>query len=468
MEDVAKVEEWKLELPGVIVEVEPQRAYPTSRFAAHLLGYVREASDEQMKQGRYRRGELVGQTGLERLLDEFLRGRDGGERIEVDAMGRPIRIVQQTEPHPGAEVVTTIDRRVQEAAEKAMEGKAGAVVVMDPRNGDVLALVSTPAFPIDAFTGNIDRAAWVRLVQDPLHPLLNRANQAQYPPGSVFKIILMAAGLQEGSITPMDRVHCPGHFEYGGRTWKDWKKEGHGSVDLRRGIAQSCDVYFYQQGLKIGAAAIAKYAKAFGLGAVTGIDLGTEKAGLIPEPKPRVKGDKKSRAWTGGDTLNMSIGQGAVLVTPMQVARMMAAVANGGVLWKPRLVQRIERPEQGVVFRDPGQVNGHIELSPVVWALIREGLWAVVNDWGTGGQAKIPGLDVAGKTGTAQIIANSKSERGEDHAWFAAFAPVKEPQAVVVVLVERGGHGGDAAAPIARKIFNAIFYEKVAIGGLRG
>jgi penicillin-binding protein 2 len=468
MEDVAKVEEWKLELPGVIVEVEPQRAYPTSRFAAHLLGYVREASDEQMKQGRYRRGELVGQTGLERLLDEFLRGRDGGERIEVDAMGRAIRIVTQTEPHPGAQVVTTIDRRIQEVAEKAMEGKAGAVVVMDPRNGDVLALVSTPAFPIDAFTGNIDRSAWVRLVQDPLHPLLNRASQAQYPPGSVFKIVLMAAGLQEGSITPMDRIHCPGHFDYGGRTWKDWKKEGHGTVDLRRGIAQSCDVYFYQQGLKIGGTAIAKYAKAFGLGATTGMELGTEKPGLIPEPKPRIKGDKKSRPWTGGDTLNMSIGQGAVLVTPMQVARMMTAVANGGVLWKPRLVQRIERPEQGVVFRDPGQVNGHIELSPVVWALIHDGLWAVVNEWGTGGAAKIAGLDIAGKTGTAQIIANSKSEKGEDHAWFAAFAPVKDPQAVVVVLVERGGHGGEAAAPIARKIFNAIFYEKVAVAGFPG
>jgi penicillin-binding protein 2 len=466
MEDVAKVEEWKLELPGVIVEVEPQRAYPTSRFAAHLLGYVREASDEQMKQGRYRRGELVGQTGLERLLDEFLRGRDGGERIEVDAMGRPIRIVQQTEPHPGAEVVTTIDRRIQEVAEKAMEGKAGAVVVMDPRNGDVLALVSTPAFPIDAFTGNIDRNAWIRLVQDPQHPLLNRASQALYPPGSVFKIILMAAGLQEGSITPMDRVQCPGHFEYGGRTWKDWKKEGHGTVDLRRAIAQSCDVYFYSQGLKIGGTAIAKYAKAFGLGSATGIDLGTERVGLIPEPRPRK--DRRVRPWTGGDTLNMSIGQGAVLVTPMQIARMMSAVANGGVLWKPRLVQRIERPEQGVVFRDPGQVNGHVELSPVVWALIRDGLWAVVNEWGTGAAAKIPGLDVAGKTGTAQTVANSKSDRGEDHAWFAAFAPAKDPQAVVVVLVERGGHGGEAAAPIARKILNAIFFEKVAAAALPG
>jgi penicillin-binding protein 2 len=466
MEDVAKVEEWKLELPGVIVEVEPQRAYPTSRFAAHLLGYVREANDEQMRQGRYRRGELVGQTGLERLLDEFLRGRDGGERIEVDAMGRPIRLIQQTEPHPGAEVVTTIDRRIQEIAEKEMEGKAGAVVVMDPRNGDVLALVSTPAFPVDAFTGNIDRTTWLKLIQDPAHPMLNRASQAQYPPGSVFKIILMAAGLQEGTITPVDRVSCSGSFDYGGRTWKDWKKEGHGSVDLRRGIAQSCDVYFYQQGLKIGAAAIARYAKAFGFAGPTGFELGTEKFGLIPEPRPRR--DRKTRAWTGGDTLNMSIGQGAVLVTPMQVARMMSAVANGGVLWKPRLVQRIERPEQGVVFRDPGQVNGHVELSPVVWALIRDGLWEVVNGHGTGGRARIPGLDIAGKTGTAQTIANSKSERGEDHAWFAAFAPAKDPQAVVVVLVERGGHGGDAAAPIARKIFNAIFLEKVAMAGAGG
>ena len=463
MEDVAKVEEWKLELPGVIVEVEPQRAYPTSRFAAHLLGYVREASDEQMKQGRYRRGELVGQTGLERLLDEFLRGRDGGERIEVDAMGRPIRLIQQTEPHPGAEVVTTIDRRIQELAEREMEGKAGSVVVMDPRNGDVIAMVSTPAFPIDQFTGNIDRAAWVKLIQDPSHPMLNRSSQAQYPPGSVFKIVLMAAGLQEGTFTPVDRVSCSGSYTFGDRTWKDWKKEGHGTVDMRRAIAQSCDVYFYQQGLKIGGAAIAKYAKAFGFAAPTGFELGTERFGLIPEPKPRK--DKKSRPWTGGDTLNMSIGQGAVLVTPLQVARMMSAVANGGVLWKPRLVQRIERPEQGVVFRDPGQVNGHVELSPVVWALIRDGLWEVVNGHGTGGAARIPGLDVAGKTGTAQIIANSKSERGEDHAWFAAFAPAKDPQAVVVVIVERGGHGGDAAAPIARKIFNAIFMEKVAMAG---
>jgi penicillin-binding protein 2 len=462
LEDVAKVEEWKLELPGVIAEVEPQRVYPTSRFAAHLLGYVREASDEQLRQGRYRRGEMVGQSGLERLLDEYLRGKDGGERIEVDAMGRPVRLIQQAEPHPGAQVVTTVDRRIQEAAERAMEGHAGAVVVMDPRSGDVLAMVSTPAFEIDRFTGTIDRAAWLRVVQDQSFPLLNRAIQSQYAPGSVFKVVVAAAGLQEGSLTPGDRVHCNGEFHLGGVTFKDWKEGGHGLVDTYRAIAQSCNVFFYQAGLKIGGATIARYARAFGFGETTGIELGSEKFGLIPQPVARRRG------WPAGETVNMSIGQGPVLVTPMQVARFMAAVANGGVLWRPRLVQRVERPEKGVVYSDPGRVNGHVDLSPVVWEFLRRGLWAVVNDGGTGAAARIPGLEIAGKTGTAQMIAKSKAALGQDHAWFAAFAPVRDPEVVVVVLVERGGKGGQVAAPIARKVLNAIFFEKVAAVEVRG
>jgi penicillin-binding protein 2 len=461
LEDMAKIEEWKLELPGVIVEVEPQRTYPNSRFAAHLLGYVREASDEQLKGGRYRRGDMVGQSGLERLLDEFLRGRDGGERIEVDALGRPVRVVQHTDPHPGSQVITTIDRRVQEAAEQAMEGKAGAVVVMDPRSGDIRALVSTPAFEIDRFTATIDRAAWLRVVQDPEHPLLNRAIQSQYAPGSIFKIVVTAAGLQEATIAPMDRVYCNGEFHLGAWTFKDWKEGGHGSVDLQKALAQSCNIFYYQAGLKIGGAAITKYARAFGFGTATGVELGGEKLGLIPQPKGRRK------SWQGGDIVNMSIGQGQVLVTPMQVARFMAAVANGGVLWKPRLVERIERPDRGVLYSDPGQVAGHVELSPAVWAFLRQALWAVVND-GTGVGAKIPGIDIAGKTGTAQMISHSKAEKGQDHAWFAAFAPVRDPEVVVVVLVERGGKGGQVAAPIARRILNAIFFEKVAAAGLRG
>jgi len=466
MEEMQKVEEWKLELPGVIVEVEPQRVYPNSRFAAHLLGYVREASDDQLKQGRYRRGDMVGQSGLERLLDEFLRGKDGGERIEVDAMGRPMRLIQSTEPHPGAQVVTTVDRRIQEAAEKAMEGHAGAVVVMDPRNGDVLAMVSTPAFQIDRFTGSIDRESWLRVMKDPEFPMLNRTIQSQYAPGSVFKIVVAAAGLQEKTLTPADRTYCNGEFQLGTWTFKDWKREGHGTVDALDAMRHSCNVFFYQAGLKIGGAAITKYATAFGLGQPTGIDLGAEKFGLIPSPKSR--GRRGIAAFQAGDIINMSIGQGQVLVTPMQVARFMAAVANGGVLWKPRLVQRIERPERGVVWTDTGTVTGHVELNPAVWAFLRQSLWAVVNDNGTGAGARIPGLDIAGKTGTAQMIANSKAEKGQDHAWFASFAPVKDPEVVVVVLVERGGKGGQVAAPIARKIFNAIFLEKVAVAEIQG
>ncbi|MGH7277524.1 MAG: penicillin-binding protein 2, partial [Candidatus Rokuibacteriota bacterium] len=448
---------------GVIVEVEPQRAYSSSRFAAHLLGYVREANDEQMKQGRYRRGELVGQTGLERLLDDFLRGKDGGEQIEVDAMGRQVRLIEQTEPNGGAHVVTTVDRRIQEAAESAMEGHPGAVVVMDPRNGDVLALVSTPAFAIDRFTGTIDPKAWRRVVKDPDTPLLNRTIQSQYAPGSIFKIVVAAAGLQERSITPGERIECEGHFQLGNRTFRDLK--AHGSVNFMDAMRDSCNVYFYQAALEVGAPVIARYAQAFGFGKATGIDIGGERLGLIPDPTRRTR---RQPVWRQGDTVNMSIGQGAILVTPIQVARFMAAVANGGVLWKPRLVQRIERPDRGVIWSDPGQVTGHVTLSPAVWALLRQSLWAVVNDEGTGRGARIAGLDIAGKTGTAQTIANSRADRGQDHAWFASFAPVKNPEVVVIVLVERGGKGGLVAAPIARTILNAIFFEKVASVDLAG
>ncbi|MGH7333174.1 MAG: penicillin-binding protein 2, partial [Candidatus Rokuibacteriota bacterium] len=446
LEDVAKIEEWKLELPGVIVEVEPQRVYPTGRFAAHLLGYVREVNDEQLRQGHYRRGDMVGQTGLERLLDDHLRGQDGGESVEVDALGRHLGVIRRAEPTPGAEVITTVDRRIQEATEQAMLGHAGAVVVMDPRNGDVLAMVSAPAFDIDRFTGTIDRAAWLAVVKDPAHPLLNRTIQTQYAPGSVFKVIVAAAGLQEGTLTPMDRLHCSGEFHLGGVTFKDWKKGGHGSVDLLRAVNQSCNVYFYHYGLRIGGAAIARYAAAFGLGQPTGVVFGGEKRGLIPQP--RSARGRKGVVWHAGETVNISIGQGALLVTPMQVARFMAAVANGGVLWRPRLVQRVERGAD-VVWSDAGEVTGHVDLSPMVWAFLRQSLWSVVNEGGTGTGARIPGLDVAGKTGTAQTIANSKSDKGQDHAWFASFAPAGAPEVVVVVLVERGGKGGQVAAPIA-------------------
>ncbi len=461
LEDVTKIEERRLELPGVIVEVEPQRVYPTSTFAAHLLGYVREVSDEQMKQGRYRRGDMIGQSGLERLLDEYLRGRDGGERIEVDALGRPVQVMRREEPDPGAQVITTVDRRVQEAAERAMTGRAGAVVVMDPRDGDVIAMTSSPAFALDRFTGTIDRDEWVRLVRDPMSPLMNRALQSQYAPGSIFKVVVAAAGLQEASLTPMDRTYCNGQFHMGGWTFKDWKEGGHGHVDLRSALIHSCNIFFYQAGLKVGPEAVVRYARAFGLGAATGADLGGEKPGFIPVVSPPRQ--RQGRGWQAGDTVNISIGQGRLLVTPLQVARMMAAVANGGILWKPRLVQRVERPDGTIAYAASSKMTGQVNLSPAVWAFLRHALTGVVNEGGTGAAARIPGVLVAGKTGTAQSVANSDSAKGQDHAWFASFAPADDPQVVVVVLVERGGKGGQVAAPIARQIYQALFLDKVAM-----
>jgi penicillin-binding protein 2 len=458
--DVAKIEERRLELPGVVVEAEPQRVYPASTFASHLLGYVREVNDEQIRQGRYRRGDLIGQNGLERLLDEYLRGRDGGERIEVDALGRPVRVIEREEPEPGAQVFTTLDRRIQEAAERAMAGQTGSVVIMDPRTGDVLAMTSSPAYELDRFTGNLDREDWLRLVRDARFPLLNRAMQSQYAPGSLFKLVVAAAGLQEGTLTPMDRVYCNGRFHLGGWTFKDWKEGGHGHVALRGSVVHSCNIFYYQAGLRVGPEAIARYARAFGLGSPTGIDFPGEKAGLVPSPA--WKRQRFGRPWTGGDTVNTAIGQGQVLVTPLQVARMMAAVANGGILWKPRILQRVEGPNGALLYAEPTRMTGQIDLSPVVWGFLRSALAGVVAE-GTGVGARLSSVRIAGKTGTAQSIAKSRADRGQDHAWFASFAPADDPEVVVVVLVERGGKGGQVAAPIARKIYEAIFLEKVAM-----
>ncbi|MFQ5898336.1 MAG: penicillin-binding protein 2 [Candidatus Methylomirabilia bacterium] len=458
LEEVAKVEEWKLALPGVVVEVEPQRAYPGSRLAAHLLGYVREVSEDQLKQGPYRPGDMVGQSGLERLLDDYLRGTDGSERIEVDALGRPVQSVGLREPQPGANVVTTIDRRIQEIAERAIGNRPGAVVVMDPRNGDILAMTSSPAFDLDQFTGPLGRATWLRLVRDSRFPLLNRAFQGQYAPGSIFKIVVATAALQEGVITPFERLGCPQAIRLGRRTFRNW--EDRGDIDVYEAIVRSCNTFFYQLGLKVGIDVIARYARAFGLGAPTGIALPGEKPGLVPSRKWKRK--RFGEPWRPGETANVSIGQGHVLVTPLQIARLMAAVANGGVLWRPRLVQHVERADGTLVYAEANEVTGRVELSPAVWEFLRLSLWGVVNAGGTGRAARLPGLDVAGKTGTAQIRARRKGAGGTDHAWFAGVAPARDPEVVVVVLIERGGKGGRVAAPVAREIFQRIFFERVA------
>ena len=463
LEEVARIEEWRLELPGVTVEVEPQRAYPSVRFAAHLLGYVREASDQDVGRNGARRGDLIGQTGLERLQDEHLRGRDGGEEVEVDAYGRLIRVLDRREPVPGAHMWTTVDRRIQQAAEDALGARPGAIVVMDPRNGDVLALASHPAYPVERFTRPLDRETWLALVQDPTRPLLNRAVQGVYPPGSLFKIVVAAAALQAQAITPFDRLSCPRQWTFGGRPYHNWEDLDRGALTLHEALQFSCNTFFYQLGLKLGPEKIVEMADKFGLGRGTDSGLTGERPGLVPSPawKRETLKDK----WHPGDTVSLSIGQGLVTATPIQMARLMSAVANGGTLWKPRLVDRIATPDGRLIREEAPQIQGRVELAPVIFDFLHDALASVVAE-GTGKQARIPGVTVAGKTGTAQTHEfrsdAERKRRDQDHAWFAGFAPLEEPQVVVVVFVEHGGLGGQVAAPIARDVFKAIFLEKVA------
>jgi penicillin-binding protein 2 len=470
LEEVARVEEWKPDLPGVTVDVDTQRAYPSTRFAAHLLGYVREVSEADLARTRFRRGDLVGQSGLERLYDQYLRGRDGAEETEVDAHGRPIRVLARQEPVAGANVHTTIDRRIQEAAEQALGPRNGAIVVMDPRTGDLLALVSNPAFPVERFTGPIDRETWLSLVEDPGRPLLNRAIQGEYQPGSVFKVVVAAAALQAQVFTPFDRLSCPREWWFGGRAYHNWEDHDRGALTMAEALKHSCNTFFYQLGLKVGPERIGKMAEEFGLGRGTGSGLIGERPGLVPSPawKKRVWKDK----WHAGDTVSLAIGQGLITVTPLQTARFMAAVANGGILYKPRMVVKVVGADGTPQASEAPVEQGRVEAAPVVLDFLRQALWAIVNDGGTGKGAMIPGLGIAGKTGTAQTREfksdAERKRRDQDNAWFAAFAPVEDPQVVVVVFAERAGLGGQVAAPIAKEIFKAIFLEKVAAAGLSG
>lgn len=469
LEEVTRVEEWKLELPGVVLEVEPQRGYHGPTFGAHLLGYVREVGEADLTQGRYRRGDLAGQSGLERLYDDDLRGRDGAEQIEVDALGRPIRVIARRDPIPGAHVHTTIDRRIQALVEEAMEGRTGAALALDPRSGEILALASTPAFPVARFAGPIDRETWLELVGDPRRPLLNRVVQGQYPPGSLFKIVVAAAALQAGIITPFDRLPCPAQWNLGRRTFHNWEEKDRGNLTLYEALVRSCNTFFYQLGLKVGVERIVQMAEAFGLGQPTGLGFVGERPGLIPSPS--WKQSTQRAAWQPGDTVVLAIGQGQIAVTPLQVGRLMAGVANGGRLWAPRLVRWVEGPDGMVLRREAPAIQGRVELAPVIFEFLRRALWGVVNDGGTGAAARLPGVAVAGKTATAQTQAMRAGERrrpDRDHAWFAGFAPAEDPRVVVVVLVERGGMGGQTAAPIAGRIFKGIFYETVASLGVSG
>jgi penicillin-binding protein 2 len=457
-DEVGLTETYHYLMPGIYLEVSPQRNYPLGLVAPHLIGYLGEITPKQLKSGLYpqnRMGDYLGQWGLEKEWQEELGGRKGGRFLEVNALGQEVRLVNTKESVAGNNLVTTLDWKLQKVAQESLQGRSGAVVVLKPATGEVLAMASSPTFDPSSFNRRLSAKEWNALLTDPQKPFQNRATQGQYPPGSTYKIITALAGLGEKVITPETPFFCNGALPYGNRVFHCWRAGGHGSVNLHKAIVQSCDVYFYNVGMRVGVDRLAHYAQLFGLGQPTGIALYSEKGGLIPTSAWKLKRFKQP--WQPGETLSLAIGQGYNTVTPLQMAQVTATLANGGFLLRPSLVKRLVSPRGEVIREFQPQKLRELRLNPEHLQLIRQGMAGVVNEpGGTGGAARIWGVVAAGKTGTAQVVALGK-KGGKDHAWFVAFAPLEAPELAMAIVVEHGGHGGAAAAPIARRIFEAHF-----------
>ena len=468
LREVALIEEDQTSLAGARVEVEYERNYVYGRLAAHLLGYVSEISEKQLdlpENENAPQGTLVGQYGVEKKYDAILRGEPGEKGIEVDALGHEIKVLHVREPHGAKDLYLTIDLDTQKAAEEALGDEVGAIVALDPNTVGVLAMVSHPEFEPQALSGRISQKDWDVILKDPFKPLNNRAIQGTYPPGSVFKVVMSVAALEANEIEPGHLADCKGFLPFGKKIFRDWKRGGHGFVDMHRAIVESCDVYYYRLGQQIGIDTISDQAHRFGLGKVTGIDLPGEKEGLIPSQEWKLKARKEP--WYEGETLSVSIGQGYVSFTPLQAAVMMSQIANGGFRYQPRVLQSVYDRESGKVDQVSTVLQEKMEISPRTLKTVRQALRGVVHEpHGTAGAAKSEFFETAGKTGTAQVIAakagiggnlNAKtlSKLFQDHAWFVAYAPFDAPRIVIAVLVEHGGHGGSTAAPLAKKVFEA-------------
>jgi penicillin-binding protein 2 len=462
-DEMALVETYKPELPGVSIVIGSKREYNQPTLGSHLLGYLGEITDAQLKSGRYpayKMGDYLGRTGLEAAWESVLRGQQGSRRIEVDAYGRELGSLDKTVAIPGANIQLTLDTRLQREAESILQDKVGAIVALNPQNGKILAMASSPAFSQEAFQPRAKPGEWHKLLEDKNYPLLNRAIKGQYPPGSTFKIVMALAGLEEGVITPQTTVHCNGSIHVGNHEFHCWKRRGHGDVALHQALMQSCDVYFYEVGRRLGVERIDKWSRRFGLGTASGLKLGGEMPGLVGSPA--WKSTRFKAPWQEGDTLSLSIGQGYNLATPLQVARMAATLANGGTLYQPQLVEKVETPSGEVLQRFQPIVRGHLHADPGNLAAVRKALLAVVKN-GTGQRAYLHDVEVAGKTGTSQVVSLEKERAGKEvrrfrnHAWFVAYAPADDPQVVVSIIVEHGGQGGEVAAPLARRFLASYF-----------
>ncbi|MFH0774444.1 MAG: penicillin-binding protein 2 [bacterium] len=444
-DDILKVAGSFLDIPGLIIQSQSKRLYPEKALASHLLGYIGRINEEEYSEMEgYSKNELIGKTGIEKYYEEDLRGKGGGEQVETDANGRMTRTLGKKLSVSGANLYLTIDVKIQRIAENALGENAGSVVVLNVRDGAILALVSKPDFDPNYFTRPLTAKEARSLFQSPYRPMFNRVIQAQYSPGSLFKMVDAYVGLEKGIIDPRESFECKGRFKIGNRNFSCFEGHNHGNVNLISGLALSCNIYFYKLGLKIGAEQLIDSAGRFGLGKKTGIDLPSEKKGYIPTPTWKEKIFKTK--WYQGDTANLSIGQGYLLVTPIQMSVLTAAIANGGKVFRPYIVSKIEYPDRRIERKRP-VIQRTVSISPRAKKMLDEGLSGVV-EYGTGQMAKIDGVHIAGKTGTVQ------NSFGKDHAWFVCYAPLPNPEVAIAVLMEYGGQGGVDAAPIAREILS--------------
>ncbi len=454
---VIYLEENQYFLPGLEVIPDFKRYYPPDVNSPHIFGYIGEVNpDEQKKHPQYDLGDMIGKTGLERYYDLDLRGTKGVRYVRVDASGKILGDydTQLNEPPVhGSDLYLYMDYNLQKFGESLLEGHRGALVAIDVRNGGIIALVSKPDYDIRLLSGKIDSRVWSSLLNDENHPLFSRAIQSTYPPGSTYKIVAALAALQEGIITPQWKAFCPGYFRLGRRVIRCWKASGHGWLDLYGAIKNSCNVYFYQLGLKIGLPVWSKYSNLLRFGHKTGIDLPGEKAGLVPSVAyfNRVYGE---HGWTKGNLANLAIGQGELLVTPLQLAQFAMILANRGMYYDPHLVDHLFNYQTHKIVEFPIKSHYVKGVNSDYFDVVREGMHQVVNG-GTGWLGKVPGIDMAGKTGTAQ------NPHGEPHAWFMGFAPYNHPEVAIAVVLENAGSGGGHAAPVARKFLEMYFYHKL-------
>ncbi|MCW8800340.1 MAG: penicillin-binding protein 2 [Desulfobacter sp.] len=463
---LAVIEAHQFDLPGIHIDIEPTRNYIHKKTAAHLIGYLGQINKEELASGKFpnvRSGDSIGRYGVEKSFEADLQGKRGGHQVEVDVNGRVIKILKTVEPVSGKDLVLTLDLPLQQKAESLLGENDGAVVALDPSNGDVLVMASSPSFDQNDFIGGISSKKWQVLRDDPGRPMNNKAIQAEYPPASTYKTITALAGLEEKVIDHNSTFFCPGFYKFGNRRYHCWNRYGHGNLNVVDAIAQSCDVFFYQTGEKVGVDALARYAHGSGLGRLTGIRLAHERPGLIPTSAWKKKRFKEP--WQAGETLSISIGQGFNLVTPLQMAVFISAVGNNGTLYRPRIVRSVQDAKGQVIRQIEPDITGGLPASKKNLAIVRQGLLDVVHgNRGTARRIRLPGIQIAGKTGTAQVFSRKAGEKFDnkklrrtlqDHAWFVCYAPAQDPKIAIAVIIEHGEHGSSAAAPVAKELIHA-------------